>query len=528
MDNKDKCELCGARAAAYTCPTCRVHYCGLTCFKAPPHGTCAEGFYHRQVEEEMQGMSAPDGSRERMEDMLRRLEQGDAEHREDLEQLEDMEELGSASDATDSDDDADLEDRLRGVDLDDADAVWARLTASERDQFRELLKEDDVTSVLPAYQPWWVQDDTTQDRKIAEMTEDEHKQMLDRWKQEAKREESKRSEPKIGEREGKIYLIQEAKNSEEETKSKVKLTDVNKSANVLTCEKRFKTGVTDIFYMKNVHSAKISNQSGTTIKCQTKSQNGDSTKSSNSTNNKSEPQPRTKPVKPKNPPRTLNPPAQKEAISVPQSIKAQYSGGAYPSPRPVWSLPALCPSAPSPLLPHHLTNALLCYATLSRRYRGDLMSEALEVSESLLGLCTALSGDPRSLTSTDTAVAAVAAAALTLLQCSPAPVRDVIALLQLPSVARGFFAHLALADLTRVLEKALLDVSKPKENKPTEGSFLSAFPCSQQKVPIVLATKKTLNAAIRKLEFYLSYLNSSYFKQVDLTQDLAMLLLDRD
>ena len=42
------------------------------------------------------------------------------------------------------------------VDLDDADAVWGRLTQEERRQFRALLKEEDVTALLPAYQPWCV------------------------------------------------------------------------------------------------------------------------------------------------------------------------------------------------------------------------------------------------------------------------------------------------------------------------------------------------------------------------------------
>ena len=60
----------------------------------------------------------------------------------------------------DSDDDDDLDelaDRLQGVDLDDANQVWLRLSKSERRQFTELLEKGDVNSLLPEFKPWWEQ-----------------------------------------------------------------------------------------------------------------------------------------------------------------------------------------------------------------------------------------------------------------------------------------------------------------------------------------------------------------------------------
>ena len=42
-----------------------------------------------------------------------------------------------------------------GVDLDDSEAVWARLSEDERRQFRDLVEGGDVASILPPYQPWW-------------------------------------------------------------------------------------------------------------------------------------------------------------------------------------------------------------------------------------------------------------------------------------------------------------------------------------------------------------------------------------
>lgn len=63
-------------------------------------------------------------------------------------------------DLSDSDDDDDeIEDelsaRLTGVSLEDADAVWQRLTSSERADFEKMLQTGRITELLPAFSPWW-------------------------------------------------------------------------------------------------------------------------------------------------------------------------------------------------------------------------------------------------------------------------------------------------------------------------------------------------------------------------------------
>lgn len=48
-----------------------------------------------------------------------------------------------------------LSSRLGGVSLDDADAVWQRLTPSERAEFEKLLQTGGITELLPKFSPWW-------------------------------------------------------------------------------------------------------------------------------------------------------------------------------------------------------------------------------------------------------------------------------------------------------------------------------------------------------------------------------------
>lgn len=57
----------------------------------------------------------------------------------------------------DSDDesDTDLAERLNGIDLDDADSVWDKLTDNERQEFEELLRKGDVTKIIIPWDPWW-------------------------------------------------------------------------------------------------------------------------------------------------------------------------------------------------------------------------------------------------------------------------------------------------------------------------------------------------------------------------------------
>lgn len=51
--------------------------------------------------------------------------------------------------------DSDLSRRLEGINLDDANAIWAQLTSSERKEFETIIHGEDMTKLIPAYNPWW-------------------------------------------------------------------------------------------------------------------------------------------------------------------------------------------------------------------------------------------------------------------------------------------------------------------------------------------------------------------------------------
>lgn len=60
-----------------------------------------------------------------------------------------------SDDSDDEEDPVDLVERLQGIDLDNADEVWEKLSKEEKKQFDELIKSGDLASILPEFIPWW-------------------------------------------------------------------------------------------------------------------------------------------------------------------------------------------------------------------------------------------------------------------------------------------------------------------------------------------------------------------------------------
>lgn len=73
-----------------------------------------------------------------------------------LHRLQETEENNSSIDSDDDDSIADLHERLRDVNLDDADSVWEKLTPAERQEFEELLQSGDVSQLVVPWEPWWL------------------------------------------------------------------------------------------------------------------------------------------------------------------------------------------------------------------------------------------------------------------------------------------------------------------------------------------------------------------------------------
>ncbi|KAJ7248640.1 hypothetical protein B0H12DRAFT_1123553 [Mycena haematopus] len=148
------CRLCRRQFSKYTCPTCNVPYCSLTCFRSEAHSQCSETFYKKEVESDIRAEpSKSHDERQRMLELLKRFEEESAAQNE--------------SDFEDENDESDLARRLQNVDLKSTspDHLWTLLTPAEREKFLhvmqdpsselalQLLASDELEVEKQA--PWW-------------------------------------------------------------------------------------------------------------------------------------------------------------------------------------------------------------------------------------------------------------------------------------------------------------------------------------------------------------------------------------
>ncbi|XP_055694926.1 zinc finger HIT domain-containing protein 2 [Lutzomyia longipalpis] len=161
---KDFCELCTKEKAKYSCPRCNLLYCSVPCYQSQAHLQCSENFYRECIEEEMVSTKNPSEigeSTKKMYEILKRMK-----HLDDNGEEDDIEEIfnpslneSSGESDLDSDDDtpaADLACRLDGVDLNDPEAVWSKLTKEEQQEFESIINAGDITNLVPVNTPWWV------------------------------------------------------------------------------------------------------------------------------------------------------------------------------------------------------------------------------------------------------------------------------------------------------------------------------------------------------------------------------------
>ncbi|XP_026313551.1 zinc finger HIT domain-containing protein 2 [Hyposmocoma kahamanoa] len=144
------CGLCNCKVSKYCCPRCEIFYCSLDCYKSEKHVTCSERFYRDCVNNELASYQNDEESRNKMIDILKRMneELGEEQAGEIMENIDEL----------DSDDDieVDLHERIKDIDLDNADHVWDALTEDEQNDFEALLNKGDVGSILPQWEPWWM------------------------------------------------------------------------------------------------------------------------------------------------------------------------------------------------------------------------------------------------------------------------------------------------------------------------------------------------------------------------------------
>lgn len=147
-----QCEICSAEVSKYCCPRCSILYCSLRCYKDQKHAQCSEEFYKEAVIAELKEQTQGEEGRGQMLDVLKRLE----ENTDFLDDPLDPTEEGPETVDSDDEDDTDLADRLKGIDLDNGDAVWEKLTDAEREQFKSLVDSGDIMGLLPEKEPWYI------------------------------------------------------------------------------------------------------------------------------------------------------------------------------------------------------------------------------------------------------------------------------------------------------------------------------------------------------------------------------------
>ncbi|KAK2463625.1 hypothetical protein APHAL10511_004376 [Amanita phalloides] len=155
------CSLCGRQFAKYTCPTCNVPYCSLSCFRSQAHSQCSESFYKKELESDIR--SSPSNSMEERRKMMELLKK--------FEETSNVEALNLIDDEDPSDD---LAERLQNINLDavSPDELWSLLNTRERSQFMEALRDPSgefaqqllSNKELVGQIPWWEESDIENDQ----------------------------------------------------------------------------------------------------------------------------------------------------------------------------------------------------------------------------------------------------------------------------------------------------------------------------------------------------------------------------
>lgn len=62
-----------------------------------------------------------------------------------------------------------LEERLKNINLDNAEELWSALTASERQEFEAIVKNGEAAKMLPPWNPWWTY--SSEKKLVEDLTE---------------------------------------------------------------------------------------------------------------------------------------------------------------------------------------------------------------------------------------------------------------------------------------------------------------------------------------------------------------------
>ena len=144
---QSRCEFCSQNISKYTCPRCNARYCSSTCYKSQKHRQCSELFYKECVITTLSEQEASRESKQKMLEMLRKLEEEDREANGDF--------------VID-----DLEERLGEIDLNttDAEVIWSAMNEKEQKQFEAAVETGQIYEMIDIWVPWWTPRYDTQNR----------------------------------------------------------------------------------------------------------------------------------------------------------------------------------------------------------------------------------------------------------------------------------------------------------------------------------------------------------------------------
>lgn len=119
----------------------------MNCFKSLKHAGCSESFYKDCFLQEMNSNHVSKEDKVKMMKMIRNFEESEQQQEEEDE-------------VPDS-----LHKRLEGVDIDDAESIWMKLTPEEQKDFHQSVENGHL---IEEWNPWWNSHDTTLIAEIGE------------------------------------------------------------------------------------------------------------------------------------------------------------------------------------------------------------------------------------------------------------------------------------------------------------------------------------------------------------------------
>eukprot|EP00897_Mesotaenium_endlicherianum_P000348 jgi/Mesen1/10313/ME000079S09732 len=156
---KTICRVCQKQFSKYSCPRCNLRYCSLPCYKAHSR-RCTDAFHSDAIAQELHGRRASPEDSMRMVQALQRLHASDQEptpSEDDVDQGSDEEGKSYEPAGCWGEDGVLSEDTLRQLAQGNASMAWDDLSKEEQREFQRAVAAGEVSRLMRAWDPWWLQ-----------------------------------------------------------------------------------------------------------------------------------------------------------------------------------------------------------------------------------------------------------------------------------------------------------------------------------------------------------------------------------